>query len=143
RAVDVVEEHLQRFEALGQTTLDPAPLAGGHDAWHETNGHHLLGAALVRVHGERDALLDQRQLSEGLTSPEGLRGQPRKQCCGDPGVRARDTRAVDQLVVATLERPVRFQERRSLRFDQHAVQSTASLRVISTPTRLGYESQTT
>jgi hypothetical protein len=60
--VDVVEEQVQGGDALDQAGLDVFPLAGGDHPWERIEREDALGAFLVAVDRERDALLKEEQL---------------------------------------------------------------------------------
>ncbi len=77
-AVHVVEERAQRGDPLGQPALDPRPLVGGDDARHEADGEDLLGAPLVRVDREGDALVVERQLGQRLVARELVAARARR-----------------------------------------------------------------
>jgi hypothetical protein len=53
--VEVVDEAVERGEALDETGLDAAPLAGLDDARDDVEGPRPVDASTVGVHGERDA----------------------------------------------------------------------------------------
>src|SRR5215211_4589280 len=65
-AVDIVEKHAERAQALLQTALEARPVATGDEPGQQTKRKDLLGPARVAVHRERDALLEQRVLGECL-----------------------------------------------------------------------------
>ena len=91
-AVDVVEERAQRGDPLGQPALDPGPVGGGDDARDQADREDLLGAPLVGVDREGDALVVQRQLGQRLAranasalSMSRLRSTPAAWARGRPG----------------------------------------------------------
>jgi hypothetical protein len=57
-AVDVVEEHRQRAQALLQPALELAEVVGGDDPRQQAERKDLLGAARIAVDRERHALLE-------------------------------------------------------------------------------------
>ena len=66
--VDVVDEHVQRCDALLQSALQIFPLGGGDDARQHVERKDPLGAGLVAVHAEGDAHAQQRTLGRRLTT---------------------------------------------------------------------------
>ncbi|CAN5233345.1 hypothetical protein BH20ACT16_BH20ACT16_12440 [soil metagenome] len=98
--VDVVDEAVQRADALGDAALDLRPLVGRQDPRHEVQRHRALERRPVLARRvERDPLLDE----DRVASPPGggkLFGPERLQAgCERGGVRSRLAVAVEQLVV--------------------------------------------
>ena len=58
--VDVAQEQVERGQALRQAALDRLPLRRGQDARQQVVGKDALGAGLIAVDRERDALLQER-----------------------------------------------------------------------------------
>ena len=59
--VDVVEEEIQRRDALDETGLNMLPLASGHDAREGIEREDAFRAFLVSVDRERDALFEEEE----------------------------------------------------------------------------------
>ncbi len=53
--VDVVQERVQRLNALLDALGQPAPLGARDDARHDVERDEALGRFLLAVHGEGDA----------------------------------------------------------------------------------------
>ena len=64
RAVDVLQEQIQRDHALREPALDAIPFRPRHDARHQVEGEQPLGAEAVVVDGEGDALKQKRQVGQ-------------------------------------------------------------------------------
>ena len=73
--VDVVDEQVQRVDALPQAPVDPVPLLGRDQARHEVERKDLLLAAVIAVDVERDAHVHQVALGGALPSLEVPLGQ--------------------------------------------------------------------
>ena len=58
--IEVLEEEVQRPHALDEARLDLAPFRAGDDARHQIERENALGALLVAVDGEGDALAQKR-----------------------------------------------------------------------------------
>ena len=108
RVVDVVDERVQRADALGQAALDRAPLVRRDDPRDEVEreravAHRAVGVRSPRI--ERDALLHEDGVAhaagvrERLGPELGERGGERQR------VIARTARRGEHLVVAALHRP--------------------------------------
>jgi len=72
--VDVAQEQVERADALDEPRLDERPLLRGNHARKEVEGEGTLGAGLVAVDRERDALVSERQVREGPAPAELDRG---------------------------------------------------------------------
>ncbi len=72
--VDVAQEKVERADALNQPRLDERPLVRGNHAREEVEGEGALGAGLVAVDRERDALVPEGQVRERPAPPELDRG---------------------------------------------------------------------
>ena len=68
--VDVVEEEIQRRDALDETGLDMGPLGAGNDPGHQVERKNPPGPLIIAIHREGDPLLQ-----EGGIRPELLRGE--------------------------------------------------------------------
>ena len=60
--INVLEEQVERRDALGQSALNVLPLAGGNDARHEVDGEDALRAARVAIDVEGDALTEEGEV---------------------------------------------------------------------------------
>ncbi len=60
--IDVVNEQVQRPDALLEPALDPVPFGGGDQPRDRVERDDALDALLAAVDGERDALLAHRQV---------------------------------------------------------------------------------
>jgi hypothetical protein len=78
--VEVVEEAVERGDPLDQTGLDERPLVGWDDPGQEVHREGALGALVVAVDGERDALGPEAVVAQALPPGQLGRGQP-----GQPG----------------------------------------------------------
>ncbi len=97
--IDVGDEQIERGHALDEPGLDALPLARRDDARHEVEREDALETVLLAVHGEGDALVDQRDLLQSL--PPGDLGERERFERGHQGpvVRARRGRPIEGLVV--------------------------------------------
>ena len=68
--VDVVDEEVQRVDALLEAPLDPVPLGRRHDARDEIEGKDPLGAGAVAVDVERDPHVQERALGRLLPAQQ-------------------------------------------------------------------------
>ena len=68
--VDVVEEEVERAEPLLEAALDHLPLVGRHDPRHEVEREDPLGAGIVAVDGEADALRQEERVGDPDPLPE-------------------------------------------------------------------------
>ena len=68
--VDVVDEKIQRRDALAQAALDHLPLAARDDARDDIEGEDLLLPGAVAVHGKGDAGVEERALGGLLAAAE-------------------------------------------------------------------------
>ena len=75
--VDVLEEEIQRGQALHQSLLDVLPFAGRDDARHRVHRPDPLDALFLPVDGEADAVLQHGQIGHRLAAAELLRGRGR------------------------------------------------------------------
>ena len=66
--IDVVDELVQRVDALPQPALDPVPLLGADDAGNEVEREEPLGAGGVAVDVEGDAHLHEHALGRLLAA---------------------------------------------------------------------------
>src|SRR5258706_1687811 len=74
-AVDVVEEQVQRGQPLFQARLEAPPRGGGDDPGDDVEWEDLLGSLLIRVDGERDAVVPEHLHGEVLPALELLGSQ--------------------------------------------------------------------
>ncbi len=80
--IDVVQEQVERPDALLEPAFDPRPFLRGHDPRDEIERHRLLGAARILVHREGDPLRLERQLGRTLALLD-IRGAERRQAAGE------------------------------------------------------------
>ena len=64
--IDVVDEQVERLDALLQALLDGGPVRGADDAGQDVEREDALGPRLVAVHGERNAEVQQVALGRLL-----------------------------------------------------------------------------
>ena len=77
--VDIVDEAVQRLDALPQARFDQLPLRGRDEARDEVEGEDTLRPLLlVRVDGEGDALVEEGTVGEIPCTPEIARAQVRQ-----------------------------------------------------------------
>ena len=84
-AVDVLQEQVQRRDALRQAALDTLPFRVGQDARHQVEGEQPLGAASIAVNGEGDALHQKGEVRQ-LPALLKLRRRHVRQLGEQPGV---------------------------------------------------------
>ena len=68
--VDVVDEQVERLDALLQAALDAAPFRCGDDPRHQIEGEDPLRAGAVAVHVERNPHVEQGPLGRPLPAQE-------------------------------------------------------------------------
>ena len=78
RSVDVLQEQIQRDDALREPALDAVPLGARNDARNQVEGEQALGAAAVAVDGEGDALQQKGEIGELAALLELRRGHARQ-----------------------------------------------------------------
>ena len=61
--VDVIDETVERAQALGETSLDPAPLRSPQDAWDDVKGPLAVDVGTITVDREGDTQCADRMLS--------------------------------------------------------------------------------
>ena len=66
--VNVVDEEVQRADALFQTPLDAIPLLAGDDAWDRVERDDPLDAAPAAVNRERDALIAHQEVGRAMAA---------------------------------------------------------------------------
>jgi len=71
--VDVVQEHVQRANALAQPGLELAPLFRRDDARDDVERDQPLGASRLAVDGEGDADAPEHEVGLGALVGHGLR----------------------------------------------------------------------
>jgi hypothetical protein len=101
-AVDVEQEQVQGGDALDEAVLDAAPLVGRDDARHEVEREDALQPLGFAVHGEGDAVVEQRELLEALAPVHVFPGEALQDGDQRRVVRPRLLRAGEDLVVAGL-----------------------------------------
>ena len=69
--VKIVDEQVQRVNALLKPLLQPEPLSRRDNAWHDVEREDLLHSSLLAIHIERDPHLHQHPLG-GRLSPRKL-----------------------------------------------------------------------
>ena len=125
-AVDVLQEQVERRDALRQPALDHLPLAGRQDAREQVVREDALRAVLLTVDREGDALVQECEVCRRLPLPELGRidlGEPLEQ---RRVLRAGLARPVEHLVIRPVEhvtaerRPLVERPRTSLGSDGHA-----------------------
>src|SRR4029079_16388800 len=57
--VDILEEEIQRGNALHQSPLNVLPLFGRYDPWDWIKRENSLGALIIRINGESDPALQE------------------------------------------------------------------------------------
>ncbi len=60
--IQVFEEEVEREDALNEPTLDSGPFGAADHAGHQVVGKNTLDAFLAPVDGERDALVEEREV---------------------------------------------------------------------------------
>ena len=96
--VDVVEEEVQRRDALRQPTLQILPLLGRDDARQQVEGENLLRSRRVAIDVERDALPEKGHVHRVPLELELLRRERLEVLAELPVVRPRLTVLVQHLV---------------------------------------------
>ena len=96
--IDVVDEEVQRADALLEAPLDPVPFGRRHDPRDEIEGKDPLGAGAVAVHVERDSHVQECALGR-LLPPQQLAIDHRlDQLDQRPGGRSRLAPVLEHLV---------------------------------------------
>ena len=101
--IEVLEEQIERGDALRQAALDARPFLVGEDARQQVVGENSLGAFLASVDGEGDALMQKGQIGDLLAAAQ-LRG--RKLANGVEKMlvmRADAARSVDHFIERVIE----------------------------------------
>jgi hypothetical protein len=81
--VNIINEQIQRRDALLQPALDRLPFAGFNHARHDVERPDLFGARLMAIHREGDAQVQERPFGIALAAlqfPLGKRFNPPHQC---------------------------------------------------------------
>ena len=73
-AVDILQEQVQRHDALRQSGLQAVPFESRDDARDQVEGKEAFRAAAVAVDGEGDALQQERQIRQAAALFEFGRG---------------------------------------------------------------------
>ena len=68
--VNVVQEQVQRADALFQAAFEQGPFVGRDDARDQVEGKNFLRAAVIVVDRERDALRQEGRVGEGTLALE-------------------------------------------------------------------------
>ena len=68
--VDVLEKKVEREHALLEPLLDRRPFCRRNDARHQVEGEDALGALLIAVDGEGDALAQEGSVDGGAALVE-------------------------------------------------------------------------
>ena len=96
--VDVVDEAVERVDALFEAALDIVPLGGGDDARDQVEGENALRALVVAVDVEGDAELEQEPFG-GVFVPQQLAAVERVDGVqNEAGVRAHAAAGFEHLV---------------------------------------------
>ena len=111
-AVDVGQEELEGPHPLHQPALQRRPVGGRDHARHQAEGEDLLGAPLVGVDREGDALVEQRPLRQPLADREAGAGVHAEGVDGLAEGRAGRSTFREELVPGAGESPVVGEERR-------------------------------
>ena len=75
RAVDVLEEQVERGDALDEALFEEAPLGAGNDARHDVERDQPLGGVLVAVDAEGDADAAEHVFRLGAAGGENVGGR--------------------------------------------------------------------
>ena len=70
--VDVLEEEVQRGDALGETALDGFPFGGGDDAWQEVVRPDTLSSLVIPIDCKGNALIQEGRICRLLPLVECL-----------------------------------------------------------------------
>jgi hypothetical protein len=105
--VDVVDEAVQRADALREAALDVVPLGRGQDPRDQVERERaVLDGAVLAGGVERDALLDEDRVAPVAGGRQQLRAQARDLGGERDGVRAGDAVRAEDLVEVPGGRPV-------------------------------------
>src|SRR6266568_3157580 len=96
--VKIIDEQVQRPDALFQTALDAVPFRGRHDAGNEIEGQRFLHTGAFPVNVKRDPHLDQRLVGGLLTDYQFTVGQRLDVSRQRPGRSARLSIFSDHLI---------------------------------------------
>ena len=110
--IDVVQEQVERGDALGQAALDDVPVGGRDDARQQIVREDALGAFVAAVDGEGDALVEEGQVRLLLAPQQFLGRQPGQLLVQLPVRTARLRLAVEHLVEGVGQRVAGEQVRR-------------------------------
>jgi hypothetical protein len=102
--IDIVDEFVQRVDALAQPALDEIEVVGGQDARDHVEGEDALGPRLVTADGECDSHREQRLLGRLLPSFELTFWELPDQIDEQLGPGARPSRRFEQLVEEAVQR---------------------------------------
>ena len=101
--IEVVEEQVERGDALRQTALDDVPVGAGDDPREEVVRKNAFGPFLTAVDGEGDALVEEREISLMLAAPQLLGGELEELLVQTPVGSARLRASVEHLVEGALD----------------------------------------
>src|SRR5579872_5221771 len=73
--IDIMQEQIQRSDALDEAGLDVAPLRGGNNPGDEIEWEDAFGSLVVAVNGESDALVEEGKVGHLPAFLELLVGQ--------------------------------------------------------------------
>src|SRR5438876_7326321 len=110
--VDVLQKKIKRGDALGEPALDDVPFIAGNDAWQKIVGENALSSLLVSVNGERNSLVQKRQVRGLLALSQVFRRQ--FQQCAEKRLimSARNARRAEHFVVGIVELIVQKRRRK-------------------------------
>ena len=117
--IDVLEEQVDRRQPLGQAALERPPLRRGDDARQQVERKDALGALVVAVDGEGDALGQKRLVRFELTLAQLGLGRAAQLLEQRAAVRPRLPRRLEHLVVVGVEHVVA--EQRAERLLKHGI----------------------
>ncbi len=103
--VHVLEEQVERGDPLDEAVLDRLPLGGGDDARHEVEREDALEPLFFAVHGEGDALVQEREPLQALAALDVLSRERLEDGDERRVVRPGAALGFEQLVVAAGRRP--------------------------------------
>ncbi len=113
--VNVVEEEVERLDALEQAGLHRLPFRGGDRPGDEVEGENLLDPAAVGIDGKGDALVDEDEVGGGAALLE-LGGLQAAEAFDDePGVGVRPIRLGEEFIPGRGVAAVAGEQRRRLR----------------------------
>src|SRR5215831_14087572 len=69
-AIDIVDKHIQRMNALTQTSIDRFPLISGHNPRDDVEWENLFRACLITINVEGNSRAEQSQFRSLLITPQ-------------------------------------------------------------------------